>query len=60
MKRRIREWGLIDSIGQLRDLVDGWFYELTASTSLANKGMEEILLKALPPKSAICFRQPFS
>lgn len=60
LKRKISEWGLIESIGQLRALVHSWFHELAASTSLARQWMEEILLKALPPKSAICFCQPFS
>lgn len=60
LKRRISEWGLIDSIAQLRDLVYQWFYELTATTSLARHWLENILLKALPPKSAISFCQPFS
>lgn len=60
IKRRISEWGLIDSIDQLRDLVQGWFGELTATTSLAKQWMETVLLKALPAKSAISFCQPFS
>jgi transposase len=59
IKRRISEWGLINSIDQLRTLVEGWFNELTATTSLAKQWIEDILLKALPPKSAISFCQPF-
>lgn len=49
IKRRISEWGLINSLDQLRDLVQVWFIELTASTSLAKQWMETILLRALPP-----------
>lgn len=60
IKRRISERGLIESIDQLRDLVQGWFTELTATASLAKQWMETILLKALPPKSAISFCKPFS
>lgn len=60
IKRRISEWGLIDSIEQLRDLVQAWFGELTATTSLAKEWIEHILLKALPKKSAISYCQPFS
>lgn len=60
LKRRISEWGLIESIKQLRTLVQDWFGELTATTNLAKVWMEDILLKALPPKSAISFCQPFS
>nr|WP_262891325.1 IS630 family transposase [Spirosoma utsteinense] len=60
IKRRISEWGLMDSLDQLRNLVQGWFIELTASSSLAKQWMEDILLRALPPKSAISFCKPFS
>lgn len=60
IKRRISERGLIGSIDQLRDLVQVWFGELAATTSLATQWMEDILLKALPPKSAISFCKPFS
>lgn len=60
IKRRLSEWGLTESIEQLGDLVQGWFGELAASTTLAKNWMENILLKALPPKSAITFCQPFS
>lgn len=60
IKRKISEWGLIDSIEQLRALVHSWFKELTATTSLAKQWIEDILLKALPEKSAISFCQPFS
>ena len=55
IKRRISEWGFIESIGQLRALVQSWFKELTSTTSLARQWMEDILLKDLPPKSAISF-----
>ena len=60
IKRRISERGLIGSIDQLRDLVQVWFGELAATTSLATQWMEDILLKALPPKSPISFCKPFS
>lgn len=60
IKRRISEWGLIRSIDELRQLVQGWFTELTATNSLARQWMETILLKALPEKSAIILCQPFS
>lgn len=60
IKRRISEYGFIDSLDTLRGLVQGWFNELTASTSLAKGWIENILLKALPPKSAISYCQPFS
>lgn len=60
IKRRISEWGFIESIDELRALVQGWFGELTTTTSLARQWIEDILLKALPPKSAISFCQPFS
>lgn len=60
IKRQISEKGLIESIDQLRNLVQGWFIELTATTSLARQWIETILLKALPRKSAISFCQPFS
>jgi transposase len=60
IKRRISEWGLIESIDQLRELVAGWFAELTATNSLARQWLETILLKALPEKSAISLCQPFS
>ncbi len=60
IKRRISEWGLVESIEQLRDLVQDWFGQITASSRLAKQWMETILLKALPPKSAISFCQPFS
>lgn len=60
IKRRISEWGLIASIEELRTLVQGWFKELTTTTSLARQWMEDILLRALPAKSAISFCQPFS
>lgn len=60
IKRKLSEWGLIDSIEQLRDLVQTWFEELTATTSFAKRWIEDILLKALPEKSAISFCQPFS
>lgn len=60
IKRRISEHGLIDTIGQLRELVQVWFKELTATTDLAKHWIESILLKALPPKCAISFCQPFS
>lgn len=60
IKRRISERGLIESVAQLKDLVEKWFHELTATTSLARSWLEQILLKALPPKSAISFCQPFS
>ncbi len=57
---RISEWGLIESIDQLRELVGGWFAELMATNSLARQWLETILLKALPEKSAISLCQPFS
>lgn len=60
IKRKISEWGLIDSIEQLRVLVQSWFKELTVTTSLAKQWIEDILLKALPEKTAISFCQPFS
>lgn len=60
IRRRISEVGLIESISQLRSLVADWFYEFTATTSLAKGWLEDILLKALPPKSAVSFCQPFS
>jgi len=60
IKRRISEWGLMDSIEQLRDLVHVWFKELTATTDLARGWIEDILLKALPAKSAVSLCQPFS
>ncbi len=60
IKRRISEWGLIESIDQLRQLVQGWFADLTATNSLARQWIETILLKALPEKSAISLCQPFS
>lgn len=60
IKRRISEWGLIESIDELRTLVQGWFGELTSTTSLARQWMEDILSRALPAKSAISFCQPFS
>ena len=60
IKRRLSEWGFVESIDCLRTLVGDWFKELTATTSLARQWMKDILLKALPPKSAISFCQPFS
>lgn len=60
IKRGLSEWGLVVSIDQLRELVQGWFSELTRSATLAKQWVETILLKALPPKSAISFCQPFS
>ena len=59
IKRRISEWALIESIDQLRALVQSWFIELTATTGLARQWIEDILLKALPPKNAISLCQPF-
>ncbi len=52
------EWGLIESIDQLRHLVQGWFADLTATNT--RQWIETILLKALPEKSAISLCQPFS
>ena len=60
IKRRLSEWGVVESIDTLRTLVQVWFNELTATTRLAWQWMEDILLKALPAKSAINFGQPFS
>lgn len=60
IKRRLSEWGLIESVNQLVTLVQQWFGELSASTTLARQWMKRILLKALPPQSAISLCQPFS
>jgi transposase len=60
IKRRLSEQGFVESIDRLRALVQDWFNELTATTTLARQWMEDILLKALPAKSAISFCQPFS
>lgn len=55
LKRRVSQRGMIESVAQLRALIDTWFYELTQSASLARDWLRLILAKALPSTCAISF-----